>query len=85
MLKVSDEVACPGVLWDCSIQGGEEGESDRLYCAEYATLFQTPPEDKNAEFLLSTEISQCVCPHWAFCGGENVVHSDHSRRWGKYF
>lgn len=34
MLKVSDEVACPGVLWDCSIQGGEEGESDRLFTVQ---------------------------------------------------
>ena len=97
MLKISDEVNCPGLLWDCIVQGG--GFTMRLQCsrwgrrwmwqalhsAEYATLFQTPPEDKKPEFPLSTEISQCVCLHWAPCGGENVVHSDHSRRWGKYF
>ena len=31
MLKISDEVNCPGLLWDCSVQGGVEGECNRLF------------------------------------------------------
>ena len=31
MLKIFDEVNCPGLLWDCSVQGGVEGECNRLF------------------------------------------------------
>lgn len=31
MLKVSDELTYPGMLWDCDIQDGVEGECDGFF------------------------------------------------------
>ena len=86
MLKVLHEVAHSGILWDWFVQDVVEGECDRFFLlTENATPFQTPPEDRKPEFPVPPEIPQFVCLHWAFCGGEKMVQSGHSRRWEKYF